>query len=175
MNRISRFPKEIREKIAVEKPNWNIQSLYNDRQLVRNKKLTKFFIPYDSVDPEETWQLFVFGEDQSEKTVELKSPTTLIGRESFCDIILTNPTVSRQHCAIQFRSVRSKDEENPQIFIKPYIFDLSSKGGTFIKGERIPPMCFVELQHKDTISFAGSNETMVIMQISFEKEINYDE
>lgn len=175
MNRISRFPKEFREQIAVEKPNWNIQSLYNDRQLLRNKKLTKFFIPYDSVDPEDTWQLFIFGEDQSEKTYELNSPSTLIGRESFCDIVLTNPTVSRQHCAIQFRKVRSKDEENPHIFIRPYIFDISSKGGTFIKGKQIDPMCFIELQHKDVISFAGSSETIVVMHTSFQKEKDSDE
>lgn len=174
MNRISRFPREIKEKTAIERPNWNIQSLYNDRQLVRNKKLTKFFIPYDSVDPDQMWQLYIF-EDQGEQTFELKLPSTLIGRESFCDVVLKDSTVSRQHCAIQFRSVRSKDEENPQIFIKPYIFDISSKGGTFINNERIPPMCFVELQHKDTLSFANSSETIVIMQIAVEKETNSDE
>ena len=173
MNRVS-ISKISKEKVTKEQPNWNIQALYNDRQLIRDKKLTKFFIPYDSSDPDDSWRFFFFGEDGSEQNLEISKPTTLIGREKFCDIVLQNKTVSRQHCAIQFRSVRV-GENDPKIVVKPYIFDISSKGGTFINEEMVPPMCFVELKHTDTLSFAKSTENIVLMQSIVEKEINYDE
>lgn len=172
MNRLGRIPKWTPEKIIKETPNWNIQSLYNDRQLIRNKKLTKYFIPFDSSDPDGSWTIFVFGQNNSEKSIELTSPTTLIGRESFCDVILNDLSVSRQHCVIQFRKVLSNDENNPETLIKPYIFDISSKGGTFINKKRIPASCFIELKHKDILSFAHSEESIVLMEIVVQKEFD---
>ncbi len=56
---------------------------------------------------------------------ELTADETIVGREQFCDIVLRNHTVSRQHARI----VRS-----PEGF---FIEDLSSLNGTYVNGRRI--------------------------------------
>jgi len=49
----------------------------------------------------------------------------LIGRESSCDVILTDPLVSRKHCVLK--------KEGEEIFIK----DENSKNGTFLNYKKI--------------------------------------
>jgi serine phosphatase RsbU (regulator of sigma subunit) len=56
---------------------------------------------------------------------ELSSDETLVGRDQFCDIVLRNHTVSRQHARI----VRTADGF--------YIEDLSSLNGTYLNGRRL--------------------------------------
>jgi len=56
---------------------------------------------------------------------ELTADETLVGRDQFCDIVLRNHTVSRQHARI----VRG-----PEGFL---IEDLSSLNGTYVNGRRI--------------------------------------
>ncbi|OHS99815.1 FHA domain containing protein [Tritrichomonas foetus] len=175
MNRINRNYNQTKPKEGPkEHPNWGIRALYNDRQLIRDKKLTKYFIPFDSTNPDKSWHLFIFRDDENEEEFEMTSPTILIGREKFCDIILKDATVSRQHCAIQFRLTKASESE-PKLITKPYIFDMSSKGGTFINENVVPPMCFIELKPSDTISFAKSSENIVVMQLEVHEEVNYDE
>ncbi len=56
---------------------------------------------------------------------ELASDEVLVGRDQFCDIVLRNHTVSRQHARI----VRAPDGY--------YIEDLGSLNGTYINGHRL--------------------------------------
>lgn len=56
---------------------------------------------------------------------ELASDEMLVGRDQFCDIVLRNHTVSRQHARI----VRAEDGF--------YIEDLSSLNGTYVNGRRL--------------------------------------
>jgi phosphoserine phosphatase RsbU/P len=56
---------------------------------------------------------------------ELTSDETVVGRDQFCDIVLRNHTVSRQHARI----VRSKEGF--------FIEDLSSLNGTYLNGHRL--------------------------------------
>lgn len=56
---------------------------------------------------------------------ELTSDEMLVGRDQFCDIVLRNHTVSRQHARI----VRAADGF--------YIEDLSSLNGTYVNGRRL--------------------------------------
>ena len=149
------------ERPAKELPNWGISALYNDRQLIRQKKMTKYFIPFDTAQPDCVWKLFVFNKDE-ESVVNLDIESTLIGRESFCDVKINSKSVSRQHCVIQFRSVCINAKAREVI---PYVFDLSSKCGTLVNDEPVPARCFVELQHKDQISFGSSNATGIIMKV----------
>jgi pSer/pThr/pTyr-binding forkhead associated (FHA) protein len=56
---------------------------------------------------------------------ELTADETVVGRDQFCDIVLRNHTVSRQHARI----VKAADGF--------YIEDLSSLNGTYINGRRV--------------------------------------
>ncbi len=56
---------------------------------------------------------------------ELSSDEMLVGRDQFCDIVLRNHTVSRQHARI----VKAADGY--------YIEDLSSLNGTYLNGRRL--------------------------------------
>ncbi|MEX0678479.1 MAG: SpoIIE family protein phosphatase [Pirellulales bacterium] len=63
--------------------------------------------------------------DNGREFFELSSDETLVGRDHFCDIVLRNHTVSRQHARI----VRTTDGF--------YIEDLSSLNGTYLNGRRL--------------------------------------
>jgi phosphoserine phosphatase RsbU/P len=63
--------------------------------------------------------------DNGREFFELSSDETLVGRDHFCDIVLRNHTVSRQHARI----VRTADGF--------FIEDLSSLNGTYLNGRRL--------------------------------------
>jgi hypothetical protein len=136
--------------------------LYNDRQLVVQQKLTKYFMPFDSVVPDGSWRLFIFDDPRGDRTVVLDEEATLIGRESFTSIQLTHSTVSRQHCVIQFRLVRLNPTD-PKPEVVPYIFDIGSRHGVLINGEPVQPSCFVELKPRDRITI-GTTVSTVLMR-----------
>lgn len=58
------------------------------------------------------------------KSLPFEKDEILIGREIGCDIILSDPTVSRRHAILK--------KENDEIFIK----DNESKNGTFLNGKK---------------------------------------
>jgi pSer/pThr/pTyr-binding forkhead associated (FHA) protein len=157
-----RLPVAQGPKVAQEYPNWGIQALYADRQLILQQKLTQYFVPFDSAIPDGSWRLFVFDDTRGETTVVLDDEATLIGRESFCAIQLTHRSVSRQHCVVQFRNVRL-DLTDPQPKVVPYIFDIGSRYGTQINGEVIRSSCFVELKPRDRITI-GTTVAAVLMR-----------
>jgi hypothetical protein len=63
-----------------------------------------------------------------------------IGRRSNNDLVIDDPRISRSHA--QLRAIRGKY----------VIFDLDSKGGTYVNGQRVPQRT---LHSKDVISLAG--------------------
>jgi hypothetical protein len=70
----------------------------------------------------------------------LDQPLVNIGRRSNNDLVINDPRISRSHA--QLRAIRGKY----------VIFDLDSKGGTYINGQRVPQRT---LHSKDVISLAG--------------------
>ena len=54
-----------------------------------------------------------------------KPERILIGRESTCDLTLSDPLLSRQHCLVEFKPNEIK------------VIDLKSRNGTFVNGQRI--------------------------------------
>lgn len=170
MNRLAFNKREIKPQKTKQFPNWGIQALYGDRQLIRNEKLTKYFVPYDTAKPDGTWKIFLFkdGTDESQ-TIPLDTESVLFGRESFCDCIIEHKSVSRQHCVIQFRKVMLEGSTE-QAQIIPYIFDMNSHWGTYINDEKIPASCFVQLEAKDTISFGKCPDSAVLMKLNIEVE-----
>jgi pSer/pThr/pTyr-binding forkhead associated (FHA) protein len=155
-------------QVAKEQPSWGIQALYNDRQLILNKRMTKYFIPFDSAIPDGSWRLFVFEEPNREQTIVLDEESTLLGRESFCNVVLHQQSVSRQHCVIQFRNVRL-DPANPAPAVVPYVFDIGSKFGTFINDEKVPSCCYIELKPRDRVSI-GLAVSAVLMRSTADPE-----
>jgi hypothetical protein len=153
-------------EVAKEQANWGIQALYNDRQLILHKRMTRYFIPFDSEMPDNSWRLFIFEEPNREQTIVLDEESTLLGRESFCSIVLHRQSVSRQHCVIQFRNVRL-DPENPRGAVVPYVFDIGSKFGTFINDEKIPSCCYIELKPRDRLTF-GLGASAILMRSTVE-------
>ena len=153
-------------EVLKEKPNWNIQALYYDRQLVNKGKKTKYFIPYDSADPEDVPFILQISSDDKEdiKTYELSKSETLIGRDSMCDIQFKQKIISGQHCVIQFRKV-TLHQDSPIPEVIPYIFDMGSKNGTFIDGKRIPSKQFVQLLDDDKITFDGNGKSGIIIGV----------
>ena len=145
------------ERIQKQLPNWSLSALYNDRQLIRDGKMTKYFVPFDTVQPDKGWKLFLFRED-NETEFSLDTESIIIGREGFCNIILKDKDISRQHCVIQFRMI-IKNGKQCSI---PYLFDLGSKHGTHLNGEMIRSKCFVELKSRDIITI-GELDKLVIM------------
>ena len=72
----------------------------------------------------------------------------IIGRnKSLCDITLTNPTISRTHCVLQYRN-------NESLFI----YDLNSVYGTFINGEKINPLKYYQLKSGDIFKLGNSKK-----------------
>ena len=166
MHRIKfKYEKEKQKgKIVKELPNWNICSLYLERQLIKKDKKTKYLLPFDSIEPTENniyiMQILRPGSEDVE-TYELNESCTLIGRDSMCDVQFKEKIVSGQHFVIQYRNVRLEINDNEQQII-PYIFDLGSKNGTFIDGKRIPSKQFVQLLNDDKITFDETGKSGII-------------
>ena len=60
----------------------------------------------------------------------------LIGRDSTCDLTITDPLLSRQHCLVEITTKGVK------------VIDLKSRNGTFVNGNRIAE---VVLKNNDEI------------------------
>ena len=76
----------------------------------------------------------------------------IIGRNvNLCDITLTNPTISRTHCVLQYKN-------NEELFI----YDLNSVYGTFINGEKILPMKYYKVKSGDIFKVGNSKKLFIL-------------
>lgn len=112
------------------------------------------------------WKLFVFkGKDVVDRVdLNLRS-CWLIGREAaVVDFRADHPSVSKQHCVIQFRYVEKMDEFGDRKGrVKPYLIDLESANGTVLNGERVEDRRYLELRSKDVIRLGDSTREYVVM------------
>ncbi len=69
--------------------------------------------------------IFMIRGREAGKHFSLQNERTVLGRDSSCDIPITDHEVSRQHAMIQFESQQHK------------LVDLNSSNGTFVNGQRI--------------------------------------
>jgi predicted component of type VI protein secretion system len=72
----------------------------------------------------------------------VRKPVTLIGRNESCDLIVSDPLVSRRHCQISWDGVYCTVE------------DLGSTNGTFVNGRRVTGP--VLLSNGDMLGFADT-------------------
>lgn len=82
------------------------------------------------------------------RTLELGAGprTCVVGRSSSCDVVLTDPAVSRRHALISVRADRCS------------IRNLASLNGTFVNG---CPVTTAVLHAGDVVSFGGAVEAVV--------------
>jgi pSer/pThr/pTyr-binding forkhead associated (FHA) protein len=75
--------------------------------------------------------------DGHERSFAVHKPTTIIGRETTCDVRVPIPTVSQKHCQITFDGSELK------------LLDLRSDQGTFHNGNRVDEAV---LSHEDKLT-----------------------
>lgn len=75
----------------------------------------------------------------------------VVGRQvSSCDIRITHKSLSRQHALLYYHSGNL------------YVFDLKTKTGTFVNGERIVPEKSTQLKDGDTIQFGKAKPVLTV-------------
>lgn len=85
------------------------------------------------------------------------------------DIATDHGSCSKQHCVIQFRLFERVDEDSTRHqSIRPYLMDLESTNGTFIKGKsdwtRLEAARYYELKEGDVIKVGNSSREYVIIK-----------
>jgi smad nuclear-interacting protein 1 len=107
----------------------------------------------------------------------------ILGRDSsVAHVLLTHPSVSKQHAVVQFRTARwTRGEglpgaEEPSAdfggdrdlveegAVVPWLIDLSSRNGTYLNRVRIAPETFVRIRTGDTVVFGASTDECVFAQ-----------
>jgi len=73
------------------------------------------------------------------------------------NILCEHPSISSQHCVIQFRKMRRQlDDQSFIEEIKPYLMDLDSRNGTRLNESKIESAKYYELFEKDIIRLGNS-------------------
>jgi hypothetical protein len=140
----------------MEKPNFTPSGILGKYEKRRNGEVQLYSEPLDSRLPTHHWQLFQFTEKDSVPHNLHYQSFFQIGREGNCDIRLNFATISKQHAVIQFRLRKEQ--------ACPFLIDLGSKGGTFLNGKRLEDARFVELRHKDLISFGRLPDEFILVK-----------
>lgn len=176
-----------------EKPNFGLSgALAGDDQTgnVCKGVLLKFTEPPEARIPNTRWRLYVFkkkldrengskdggrvseGHDSENQTSDeliqvlhiSKQSAYLFGREEkVADIPVHHPSLSKQHCVLQYRSLPDRNDREQRIRCKPYLMDLKSTNGTFINGVRIDDSRYYELRKGDVITLGSSSREYVLL------------
>jgi pSer/pThr/pTyr-binding forkhead associated (FHA) protein len=86
---------------------------------------------------EMSYWLVMQANDGRERPFPVRKHTTVIGRETTCDLRVPVSTVSQKHCQISLEEGRLR------------IVDLKSEAGTFHNGQRVED---ATLKHEDTLT-----------------------
>jgi len=128
----------------------------------------KFREPADARAPRTRWRLYVFKKN-SENPDPMnvlhvsKQSAYLFGRDQrIADVFVEHPSLSKQHCVLQYRAVPDKASEG-EIRCKPYLMDLGSTNGTFVNGERLESARYYELRRKDVVTLGQSSREYVFL------------
>lgn len=156
-----------------QNPNFALSgALAKDTQTgnVYNGVLLKFSEPPEARTPNTRWRLYVFkkgngnGEDDLINTLHISRQSAyLFGREEkVADIRVDHPSLSKQHCVLQYRAVPDKKKDN-KVLCRPYLMDLGSTNGTFINEVRLEEARYYELRKGDVIKLGASTREYVLL------------
>ena len=141
---------------------------------VYNGVVLKFREPAEARAPMTKWRLYVFKKDlNNQKTGDddalqqilhiSKQSAYLFGRDKrIADILVEHPSLSKQHCVLQYRAVQDK-AAGGELRCKPYLMDLGSTNGTFINGQKLEEARYYELRRKDVITIGMSTREYVLL------------
>ncbi|KAI9719882.1 MAG: Smad nuclear-interacting protein 1 [Chrysothrix sp. TS-e1954] len=155
-----------------ERPNYNITGALaaeaNKVDIGTKDKpraiVLKYHEPSDARKPSasEIWMLYVFKGNAKDplETIPLHTRSCwLLGRETaVADIPLDHPSLSKQHCVLQWRGKPRKDG------VGLYVLDLESSNGTTLNGTRIEAARFIECKSNDVLRLGESQRDYVILQ-----------
>lgn len=135
-----------------------------------NGVVLKWSEPPDAQKPSKRWRLYVFkGKEALEPFYIHRQSGYLLGRDRrVADIPLDHPSCTSQHAALQFRMTekleRTTDgEERSTRIVRPYLIDLGSTNGSYINGQRVEPLKYIELLEKDVLRFGYSSREYVML------------
>jgi smad nuclear-interacting protein 1 len=181
-----------------EKPNFGLSgALATDDKTGNTYRgiLLKFTEPPEARTPNTRWRLYVFkkktgskdsasnnmmmssstGQSASDELIEVlhisKQSAYLFGREEkVADIPVYHPSLSKQHCVLQYRALPDKksttgsqNQQRAVVRCKPYLMDLGSTNGTFINDVRIDEARYYELKKGDVITLGSSSREYVLL------------
>jgi smad nuclear-interacting protein 1 len=162
---LAKQPRVASEQDAFEKANFALSgALARDKKTgnhsvttqTGNTTVSKYAEPADACGPSGSWRIFVFKGDDCEETLFLhRKGYFIFGREeNLADIVLNNPSCSKEHAALQYRK---KPGGSPAL----YLIDLESTNGTFLNGERVVPAHYIEMKDGDVVTFGQSTKDYV--------------
>jgi FOG: FHA domain len=172
-----------------EKPNFGLSgALASDDKTGNTYRgvLLKFTEPPEARIPNTRWRLYVFkksrkstkngapsssssSEDELVEVLHIsKQSAYLFGREEkVADVPVYHPSLSKQHCVLQYRALPDKssgrDQQRVALRCRPYLMDLGSTNGTFINGVRLDEARYYELKKGDVITLGSSSREYVLL------------
>ncbi len=82
------------------------------------------------MDPRPSFSIILADPEGVETHQVFTQSRVIVGRHANCDLVLRDVTVSRKHCAFEWRT----DGGTPELFVS----DLGSGGGVYRNGHRLP-------------------------------------
>nr|ODO00468.1 smad nuclear-interacting protein 1 [Cryptococcus depauperatus CBS 7855] len=161
------------DAVEREKPNFNQSGLLAKETNTVKGVEVKYNEPPEARKPTKNWRLYVFkGKEQIDLVHIYQQSCYLVGRdETITDIPVAHPSCSKQHAAIQFRQITSKNEygdasttiKRVALCVEPFVIDLESTNGTFVNDAEIPKSRYYELRASDVIKFGTSSREYVLL------------
>jgi smad nuclear-interacting protein 1 len=156
----------------VQKPDFGLSgALASDAQTgnMYNGVVLKFSEPPEARTPNTRWRLYVFKKTDTSKEGDLlevlhmaKQSAYLFGRdEKVADVRVNHPSLSKQHCVLQYRALPNK--ETGKLQCRPYLMDLGSTNGTFLNGVKLDDARYYELLKGDVITLGFSSREYVLL------------
>ena len=164
-----------------QKPNFGLSGALAEDEKTGNTYngiVLKFTEPPEARTPNTRWRFYVFKKKKSGEmnnksddddgllqTLHVSRQSAyLFGRErKVADIPVDHPSLSKQHCVLQYRALPDKNDREQRIRCKPYLMDLGSTNGTFLNGVRIDDARFYELRKGDVITLGASSREYVLL------------
>lgn len=147
-----------RSRSPIQRPNFQPSGILAKFSNSRGSKALKYTEPSDASRPTSHWRVFIFKDEQELDPIDLHTSSWyLIGRDlDVVDILVANPSVSKQHAAFQYRMRHGK--------VSLYIIDLQSTNGTYLNDEKLQDSRYYRIKNKDVITFGSSTRKYVMIE-----------
>ena len=153
-----------------QKPNYKPTGLLakEANTVAGTTSVLKYHEPPEARQPsaKDQWRIYVFKKKDLLDTLYIHQRSAwLVGRDpKVADLLLENPSISKQHAVIQFRHITTTNEFGDKASkVKPYLIDLDSANGTALNGEKVEARRYVELVDGDVVAFGDSEREYVLM------------